>query len=177
MREEEYREEIWRTLTKKTLKELDEEWRASLKKGALSSRSANVFMTVDSEFKTTAVTTSRAKSSREFFAQEDATEGVLIDAFGNVMRVAGIAVTDPNTQKWVYSSRNGRFGPAIAEMTADRFGYMAIRRIGRWDEWHVDIENSVTLAKVGSYLFFPVSTKTAYLRAIRPIDEWHVICQ
>jgi hypothetical protein len=44
LREGEYREEIWRILTKKSLKELDEEWRASLKKGALSSRSANVFM-------------------------------------------------------------------------------------------------------------------------------------
>lgn len=33
LREGEYREEIWRTLTKKTLKELDEDWRESLKKG------------------------------------------------------------------------------------------------------------------------------------------------
>jgi Peptidase of plants and bacteria len=40
MREEEYREEIWSKLTKKTLKELDEEWRASLKKGTLNSHSA-----------------------------------------------------------------------------------------------------------------------------------------
>ena len=70
MREEEYREEIWRTLTKKTLKELDEEWRASLKKGALSSRSTNVFMRVEPESKTIVVTPSRAKSSREFFARK-----------------------------------------------------------------------------------------------------------
>lgn len=34
MREGEYREEMWKALTKKTLKELDEEWRASMKKGA-----------------------------------------------------------------------------------------------------------------------------------------------
>ena len=34
MREGEYREEIWKVLTKKTVKELDEEWRASMKKGA-----------------------------------------------------------------------------------------------------------------------------------------------
>ncbi len=33
LREGEYREEIWRALTKKTLKELDDDWRASLKKG------------------------------------------------------------------------------------------------------------------------------------------------
>ena len=32
MREGEYREEIWKVLTKKTLKELDEEWRTSMKK-------------------------------------------------------------------------------------------------------------------------------------------------
>jgi Peptidase of plants and bacteria len=31
LRQGEYREEIWQTLTKKTLKELDEQWRASLK--------------------------------------------------------------------------------------------------------------------------------------------------
>ena len=34
MREGEYREEIWKTLTKKSIKELDDEWRASMKKGA-----------------------------------------------------------------------------------------------------------------------------------------------
>jgi Peptidase of plants and bacteria len=34
MREGEYQESIWKVLTKKTLKELDEEWRDSLKKGA-----------------------------------------------------------------------------------------------------------------------------------------------
>ena len=34
MREGEYREEIWKVLTKKTVKELDEEWRESMKKGA-----------------------------------------------------------------------------------------------------------------------------------------------
>jgi hypothetical protein len=39
MREGEYREEIWRTLTKKTLKELDEEWRASMKKGEARNQS------------------------------------------------------------------------------------------------------------------------------------------
>jgi hypothetical protein len=33
LREGEYRETIWTTLTKKTLKELDEDWRASMKKG------------------------------------------------------------------------------------------------------------------------------------------------
>jgi basic secretory peptidase family protein len=33
LREGEYRETIWTSLTKKTLKELDEEWRASMKKG------------------------------------------------------------------------------------------------------------------------------------------------
>ena len=31
LREGEYREEIWKTLTKKSLKELDEEWRESMK--------------------------------------------------------------------------------------------------------------------------------------------------
>lgn len=38
---------------------------------------------------------------------------------------------------------------------------------GPTHEWHLDIENSVTLAKMGSYLFFPISTKNAYLNAIR----------
>ncbi len=38
LREGEYREELWKTLTKKTLKELDEEWRTSMKKGAASSQ-------------------------------------------------------------------------------------------------------------------------------------------
>ena len=32
MREGEFKEEIWRVLTKKTVQELDEEWRAALKK-------------------------------------------------------------------------------------------------------------------------------------------------
>ena len=36
----EYRETIWKALTKKSLKELDEEWRASLKKGAANKPNA-----------------------------------------------------------------------------------------------------------------------------------------
>jgi hypothetical protein len=36
LREAEYREAIWKALTKKTLQELDDEWRASLKKGAVA---------------------------------------------------------------------------------------------------------------------------------------------
>jgi serine/threonine protein kinase len=39
------------------------------------------------------------------------------------------------------------------------------------DEWHVDEETSVTLAMIGSYLFFPASRKNAYLRAIRVSDR------
>jgi hypothetical protein len=34
MREGEYKEEIWKTLTKKTVQELGEEWKASLAKKA-----------------------------------------------------------------------------------------------------------------------------------------------
>jgi hypothetical protein len=42
MREGEYREEMWRGLTKKTLKELDDEWRASLKIGAKTDASVAI---------------------------------------------------------------------------------------------------------------------------------------
>jgi hypothetical protein len=42
--------------------------------------------------------------------------------------------------------------------------------VGVSDEWHVDQENFVNLAKAGSYLGFPELTKTLDLRAIRVSD-------
>lgn len=64
-------------------------------------------------------------------------------AIGNIRSPA--SRMHPFTQKWVCSSRIGRFGPAIIEMTAGRFGYVAVRRIGRWDVDGTEARNAPAL--------------------------------
>jgi hypothetical protein len=45
---------------------------------------------------------------------------------------------------------------------------------GRSDEWHLDLEKTVTVEKLGSYPACPDSRKEPDLRAIRRSDEWHL---
>jgi type II secretory pathway component GspD/PulD (secretin) len=114
MREGEYREEIWKVLTKKTLKELDEEWRASMKKKDTATTAASLKVDVspkrfDLEGTTVEIiplarsdATKFAKCLQEMFVGWER-RGPFIDADSerNALRVRGTPVQHKEVRKVV----------------------------------------------------------------------------
>jgi hypothetical protein len=47
----------------------------------------------------------------------------------------------------------------------------SVARVGHIDEWHLDLEKTVILEKLGSYPICPSSSKERDLSAIRHIDR------